>query len=177
MSEPLPTPATPAPEETESEVRLDARQEALLRAGLHSLPVIPPHADFNARVLAAMTSGRDFDPWWRQVLRRARWMLLPAAVGFGTAYAIATWQERALPTLPPPYPRIHQARPAPPLPALPAHLRISHQPLPPLSTERRPPMGVITGFVPGAISAPRGGVPGGVAGANRPVRPADKRAK
>ncbi len=111
--------AVPAALESEEEVMLEPQQEAVLRAGLCGLPTVQTKAEFNARVLAPLTSGRDFDPWLQQVRRRLVWMLLPTVCGFGVTLVGALWFTRALPPLPAPYPLENAARPAPPLPPLP----------------------------------------------------------
>src|SRR5690242_201954 len=72
----------PAPEtDAASQGELTQEEQSALQNALTDLPTPPIRADFNKGLLAALTSGRDFAPWWRQILARLGWMLLPAILG------------------------------------------------------------------------------------------------
>ena len=110
---------TPPPEE---DILLESEMEATLRTGIRELPAPQAAPGFNMRVLTALTSGRDFDPWWRQAKTRLRWMALPAVVGYAVMLLIAAGTTRPIHI--PDMPRPVAALPldAPPLPPLPKKL-------------------------------------------------------
>lgn len=108
--------------ESQEDVKLEPFLETTLRDGIRALPAPKTEADFNRRVLASLTSGRDFDPLGRQIRTRLRWMALPACVGFGLALGAGFWHIYRFPALPAPQPIPADVRNAPPLLPMPARI-------------------------------------------------------
>jgi hypothetical protein len=92
--------------ETTLQGELTQEEQSALHQGLTDLPAPSTRPDFNRSLLAALTSGRDFAPWWRQALTRAGWMFLPAilgcVVGVGLIHAWMPSRIRQMPILPSP---------------------------------------------------------------------------
>lgn len=63
--------------------------EPVLRHGLHDLPAPPVSADFDARVLVALTQPQ---PLWRILWQQARPLLTGACCSLVVTLALAAWQ-------------------------------------------------------------------------------------
>lgn len=72
--------------------------EAALRQELRSLPCPPVSADFDVRVLTALSAP---PPWWQSLWQQARPLLTGAACSLVVTLTLVSWSLRA-PTAPPP---------------------------------------------------------------------------
>jgi len=74
--------------------------EAALRQELRGLPCPPVSADFDARVLTALSAP---PPWWQSLWQQARPLLTGAACSLVVTLLLVSWSQR-VPTMLPPAP-------------------------------------------------------------------------
>src|SRR5258708_7182800 len=70
----------------EEEIALEPSIARALQQGLQEQSAPAATDRLNTSILGTLTSGRDFDPWWRQARTRLGWMLAPFAVGFALTW-------------------------------------------------------------------------------------------